>query len=181
MSDNTKLVLDIGEKCNSATTEAVQMAILTVAKTAKDPSHNHSTATYISCMASLGAMMPGAMAVSKCDFSREQIEHFRENEDAGQKAARSLVTPEALLFVSILAAKILVSFDVETGYQTTEFGPHILFEALEVFEAAIGKPADAYLDPNLLKAARTVGASSAAPFRDFLKGRSTPPTTDTLQ
>ncbi len=138
---------EVALKIQEATCKATQLAILT----GTHESHSTFDGLHVGCMAILGAIEPTALMASK---------------KPGQFA-----TQEAMMFSAVLAARAPTEITKE-GMITVEFGPHIIFEALEICEKIFGKSIDSYLDKGMVEAARRCGAGSTIPLEELMQKRS---------
>ena len=154
---------DIAMKIQQATCEATHMAIL--AGTMK--THDSAAATHIGCMSMLGAMQPTAMIVA-----RKPTLSTSEIKEKGEAVAMGLLTTETLVFTAILAA-LTQQEAAPNGNISVEFGPHIIFQALEMAEKVFGKSIDHLLDERMVEAARQCGAGSNLPLEQLMAKRST--------
>lgn len=172
--NGNKNIGQMGEEANQAVCDLVQSgAALAHMKYGGDASDG----AFLGCMAALGALTPTAMIFAK----RPQLTE-KEVKERGKEIAMSLVSTETLLFAAIASAHVLVDSQRDGGI-VTEFGPHILWQALNIWEKVYpDKKPDDFFDPGMLKAARKAGANIGDKLGEFLANRRTSvPPSGTLQ
>lgn len=173
--NGNKNIGQMGEEANQAVLDMVQSG---TALAHLKYGGNIADGVFLGCMAALGALTPTAMMLAKRPVLTPE-----EVREKGNEIATSLVTHETLLFAALASAHIMTDLD-RSGGLTTEFGPHILWQALNIWEKVYpDKKADDFFDANMLKAARNVGASIGNKLNDFLAHRSktSVPPSSTLQ
>lgn len=155
----------MGEEAHQACSDMVQSGI---ALATMKFHGGAADAGYLGSMAALGALTPTAMVfANRPKLDRQAIE------ERGKEIAFGLVKEETLLFAALVAARVMTNLDSD-GETTTEFGPHILWQALSMWEKIYpDKKAEDHLDNGMLKAARDFGAKSVIPFDEFLRKRQT--------
>jgi hypothetical protein len=109
----------------------------------------------------------GSLAVMTLTGAQAPNEGADEDFDPGKR-----ITADTLLFFAILAATAARDtrcIDGQKGMDGTsgvgvqcEFGPSIVFDALEIFERATGRKIDNYLPKGMVEAARDKAAHAKA-------------------
>lgn len=156
-----KMAEEAHQACSDMVQSGVALAHLKFGGTAAD-------GVYLGSMAALGALTPTAMICAK--RPRLNDEEVRER---GKAVAMSLVREETLLFAALIAARVQTDLRPD-GNTTTEFGPHILWQALSIWEKVYpDKKAEDLLDNGMIQAARDFGSKSVIPFEEFLRKRPT--------
>lgn len=137
----------------------------------------------------IGALMILAAAVAKQEAPPE-LKHLigkkshEMTEDDKEDLKKhfdphAAVTPEVLLFTAFLLNKMCRAR--EGANVVTEFGPFIVYEALEAFELFTGKKVDDKLVPGMVKAARDAGAVGKDALDSFIsKMKNSPQAPNTL-
>lgn len=160
----------MGEEAHQACSDMVQSGIALATMKFQGGA---ADAAYLGSMAALGALTPTAMVFA--NRPRVDDQTIRER---GKEIAFSLVKEETLLFAALVAARCQTNLGTD-GETTTEFGPHILWQALSIWEKVYpDKKAEDHLDNGMIKAARKFGEQAVVPFDEFLRKRQTsvPPT-----
>jgi hypothetical protein len=177
----------VREEAGRAVSEIVQLSIAAVLK--KEGPEGAPDAAYVGCNAALCALVPtSALLVKKPRLTKEQLEQD------GAKIFAKLISFEAILFTALATARMHQGLQVEgsrvvvengTGFEIVgqvNFGPDVLFEALEDWKKLTGKNPDDYFDPKLLAAIREINGGALIPLNDFLeKRKNSSPTSNTLQ
>jgi hypothetical protein len=126
---------------------------------------------YTTANLAIGVIHSIAMCVGKAKWT-ENVEDFDP---------LTAITAESMLFSVILVNKMSPDFDPVSNGSTAEFGPHILYEALETYERYTGKKPDEFLMPGLVKAAREVGAMGKDVVVAFMeRTKHSPPSSNSL-
>lgn len=130
---------------------------------------------FLGSMAALGALTPTAMVFAKRPkLSDEEIM------ESGQEVLLSLITEETLLFAALVAARIQTDLR-PNGMTKTEFGPHILWQALSIWEKVYpDKKAEDHINNGVVAAARKFGEKTVIPFSEFMKKRANTPPSQAL-
>lgn len=157
---------EIGDQLHRGVGEMTQMAAIAAKREAGG---NIADAGYLGSIAALGAMMPTTITFANMP-QRDLREEFERD---GQKVVAKYITPERLTFAALMAARVLTHFNAENGASTTEWGPHIFFEALSQWEKLYpDKKAEDYFNPRLIEAARAVKSDTkVASFDEFMAKR----------
>ena len=180
-SEHTERIASIGEKINNVTTDAIQTAILSAR------SQNLADAIYIGSVGINGALLPVAQLVANkpdptsLGLPSNPNDLTEADHAICREVASKLVNPDTMLFAAILAARICGGIS-SNNMVAIEFGPHIVLEALEIFEKATGRNPDKLLDPRMVAEARKVGENTTIPLEEFMeKRRGASPSSETLQ
>lgn len=121
----------------------------------------HPEAIYVMCCAVIGILHVLAMTVGKHDASMP-----KEDFDPTKS-----INPTTLLFSTLLANKVAPDYCHRSGGIQTEFGPHVIFEALEAYEKLTGRKPDDYLTPGMVSAAREAGTIGREVLNAFMDAR----------
>lgn len=102
---------------------------------------------------------------------------YQDDEDNCQeilaRATAARTNHVTMLFSALLASRVFADSKASGTelMMTGQLGPHIVLEALELYEKITDKKPDDYLNPAMVKAARSCAVGSAEVLSDFLASR----------
>lgn len=178
----------VREEAGRAVSEIVQLSIAAVLK--KEGPEGAPDAAYVGCNAALCALVPtSALFAKKPRLTQQQLEQD------GAKIFAKLLTFDVILFAALATARMHQGLTVDSkpvvvdkagvGFEIVgqvNFGPDIMYEALEDWKKLTGKNPDDHFDSKLLAAIREINGGALIPLKDFLeKRKNSSPTSSTLQ
>lgn len=148
---------------SSEVAERIHQLVGQMTQHAMQEAENSADATRIAGMAALGSLIPMAPFTAKnADLNGRKPEDVPEDER--QELMFSTLSPETMIFAALLTGRMLTAFNAKTGYSSTEFGPNILWEALQDWRRVFpDKSADDFIHPKILDSARKFGENPKLP------------------
>lgn len=153
-------VNSIATKLSEVSAEMIQGALMAT------NSRNKADALYVGTIGIMSQVHVIASIVGKLKDGADPTEQYNYINDG------------SLLFVSLMAYR--TGIDHNDGSIAAELGPHTMIECFGMMEKILGKPAEDYLDPYMVKATREYTKDSEGNLIDFLAKRSAALSSKTL-
>lgn len=152
---------NVGQSLHAAVLDVVQKVLITVAR---QKGTSSAETAYIAALASLGGITPLALIVAKKPANAEEL-----SDEEKMEATSHMFTNEAVAFAGLLA--ISAQNIRRGGVVSMEFGPHVLWAALDKWQKLYPEVApDNFLDHKMLESARDFRDNPKLPAH-ILKGR----------